>query len=274
MVDFLSVNFLFQLLQSLVIILSAFIFVKVINKLLRRFFDEKNVDKKRALTNIRRFIELISYLIVVVLVFWTFNVDVTGLIAGLGVGALIIGFALKDVIENWVSGLLIMSDKTYKVGDVISVGNTKGTVTHLSLRTTTLKSYDRNDIIFPNSVLLKERIVNLTSGKKETVISLVYAIDFVFDVEQAKNIIRNVLLSNEFVVFDEKRQREIRFLVRVKEWATEIEVLFWINPAENEEFIKSEILEKVKKEMEAHKILPPLPAVLRKEYIESIKATK
>jgi len=174
---------------------------------------------------------------------WIFDIDVTGVVAGLGIGALIIGFALKDIIENWVSGLLIISGKTYRIGDVIRIGNFSGVVTDISLRTTKLKTYDRNEIIMPNSTLLKQNIINLTGGKKETVASIISYIDYVFDIEKAKRAIESVLRGHPNVVVGEKRRREIRFVVRSKEWTTEIESLFWIDDPENEEFIKSRITE-------------------------------
>ncbi|MFX1487475.1 MAG: mechanosensitive ion channel family protein, partial [Promethearchaeota archaeon] len=195
----------------------------------------------------------------------------TGLVAGLGIGALIIGFALKDIIENWVSGLLIISAKTYRTGDVIRVENLTGVVTDISLRTTKLKTYDRNEIIIPNSMLLQQNIVNLTGGKKETVASIISYIDYVFNIEKAKKAIESVLRSHPNVVVDEKRRREIRFVVRSKEWTTEIESLFWINAPENEEFIKSKITEMIKKKFEEEDILPPIPGFMRREFLESKK---
>jgi len=194
---------------------------------------------------------------------------VTGLIAGLGIGALVIGFALKEIIENWVSGLLIISGKTYTIGDVIRIENMTGVVTDISLRTTKLKTYDRSEIIIPNSSMLKQNIINLTSGKKETVASIKSYIDYVFDTEQAKSAIKSVLRGHPKVVVDEKRKREIRFVVRSQEWTTEIESLFWINDPENEEFIKSEITEMIKRKFEEEKILPPLPSIIRKDFLES-----
>ena len=157
-----SVETLFpQALQSILIIVGAFVLVNVLNKLLLRIVGGGTEDRKRMMRNIQRLLQIVGYSIAAVLVLWSFEIDVTGVVAGLGVGALVIGFALKDVIENWVSGLLILSGKTFKIGDVVSVGDMKGVVTDLSLRTTTLKTYDRNEIIIPNSVLLREKIVNL-----------------------------------------------------------------------------------------------------------------
>jgi small-conductance mechanosensitive channel len=195
------------------------------------------------------------------------NVDITGAIAGLGIGALVIGFGLKDIIENWVSGILIMSGKTYAIGDVIRVGDLTGTVTDVALRTTKLKTYDRNEIIIPNSVLMKEKIINLTGGKQEAVASLTFAIDYTVDAEKAKSIIEKILKNHKQVIFSLNKKREIRFIFRNKEWTNEIEALFWINNPPNEEFIKSEIAELIQKEFKKECILPPVPSLMRREFL-------
>jgi len=254
-----------------VILVAAFILVKIFNRLVVRVAEERIKVQKGRLVNIQRFFQLIVYSVAVFLILWTLNVDVTGLIAGLGIGALIIGFALKDIIENWVSGLLIISGKTYRIGDVIRVENLTGVVTDISLRTTKLKTYDRNEIIIPNSTLLKQNIINLTGGTKETVASIISYIDYVFDTEKTKKAIESVLRSHPNVIVDEKRKREIRFVVRSKEWTTEIESLFWINDPENEQFIKSKITELIKRKLEEEKILPPIPGIMRRDFLESIK---
>jgi small conductance mechanosensitive channel len=271
MLELIDPKLLYQILRAVIIAVGAFLLLKIFNNLLLKIVGDKTPEKKRIMTNVKRFLQLIVYSIAVILILWNFEINVTGLVAGLGVGALVIGFALKDIIENWVSGLLIISGKTYRIGDVVTVGTLKGVVTAISLRTTTLKTYDRNEIIIPNSVLLSEKIVNHTSGGKETVISLIFCIDYVFDIEKAKRAIESVLINQPNVVVDKKRKREIRFLVRSKEWTIEIETLFWINEPENEEFIKSRIMELTKKKLDEEKILPPIPGIIRKDFLESEK---
>ncbi len=56
-----------------------------------------------------------------------------------------------------------------------------------------------------------------------------------------------------------------------KEWTIEIESLFWIDDPEREEFIKSKITESIKRKLEEEKILPPIPPIMRKEFLESRK---
>jgi len=268
MLYIIDIAFLIQVAKAIIIVAGAFILLSLTNRLISKVIGASNEDRKRVINNVKRFLQLVVYSVAVILVLWNFEIDVTGIIAGLGIGALVIGFALKDIIENWVSGFLIFSGKTYKIGDVIQVGEMKGVVTSISLRTTTLKTYNRNEIIMPNSLLLKEKIMNLTCGSKETVTNIVFSIDYVFDVDKAKAVIEVAIRCHPNVVVSAKRKREIRFLVRCKEWSTEIECLFWINSPENEEFIKSWISELVKKKLAEQKILPPIPAIMRKDFLE------
>jgi small-conductance mechanosensitive channel len=258
------------LLKIVSTVVGAFLIVSIFNLLIGRL--EKRGDlQKGKLVHMRRFFQIIIYTVAGFTILSLLDVNITGLVAGLGVGALVIGFGLKDIIENWVSGVLIMSGKTYAIGDVIRVGDLTGTVTDIALRTTKLKTYDRNEIIIPNSVLMREKIINLTGGKQESVASLIFAIDYTVDAEKAKSIIENILKNHKSVIFSPKRKREIRFILRNREWTNEIEVLFWINDPPNEEFIKSNITELILKEFKNECILPTIPALMRRDYLTGQK---
>ena len=257
------------LVTKLVIIFTiSFILVTVFNRLVGKVAEKRLKIKRGRLVHVNRFFQLIVYSIAIILSLWAFNIDVTGLMAGLGIGALVMGFALKEIIENWVSGLIIISGKTYEIGDMITISGLTGIVTDISLRTTRLKTYDRNEIIIPNSLLLRDKIINLTSGKGEAVVSLTSSIDYIYNIEKTKKIIESVLKTHPNVVVDEKRRREIRFIIRVKEWTIEIETLFWINKPENEVFIKSKLTESIKRRYEEENILPPLPSIIRRQFME------
>jgi potassium efflux system protein len=258
------------LLQIVSTIVGAFLIVTIFNMLIGRL-EKRGELKKGTLVHMRRFFQIIIYASAGFIILSMLTIDITGIVAGLGVGALVIGFGLKDIIENWVSGVLIMSGKTYAIGDVIRVGDLTGTVTDIALRTTKLKTYDRNVIIIPNSVLMHEKIINLTGGEPEAVAAAAVSIDYVSDIEKAKSIIENILKNHKSVIFNLKRRREIRFIVRNREWATDIEALFWINDPPNEEFIKSNITELIQNAFKKECVLPPIPALMRKDYLTGQK---
>jgi potassium efflux system protein len=258
------------ILNIILTIIGAFLIVTIFNKLVASL-EKRGELQKGTLVHLKRFFQIVIYLVAGIIILSLLDVNITAMVAGLGVGALVIGFGLKDIIENWVSGVLIISGKTYAIGDVIRVGTLTGTVTDIALRTTKLKTYDRNEIIIPNSVLMREKIINLTGGKQEAVASLTFAIDYTADAEKAKSIIENILKNHKSVIFSPKRRREIRFILRNREWTNEVEVLFWINDPPNEEFIKSNITELILKEFKNECIMPTIPSLMRRDYLTGQK---
>lgn len=127
------------LLQIVSTLVGAFLIVTIFNMLIGKL-EKRGELKKGTLVHMRRFFQIIIYTGAAFIILSLLTIDITGLIAGLGVGALVIGIGLKDIIENWLSGVLIMSGKTYAIGDVIRIGELTGTVTDIALRTTKLKT--------------------------------------------------------------------------------------------------------------------------------------
>ncbi|MFH0929572.1 MAG: mechanosensitive ion channel family protein [Candidatus Aenigmatarchaeota archaeon] len=262
-----------NMLESVLVIVSAYLIVKFFEKNLINPMAKRG-EKRSVVIPLKRVISIIVYLIAFVLILIIFNIDVTAALTGLGVGAIILGFGLQDIVSNWVSGIIITAERIYKIDDVIKIGDITGTVRDISLRSTKLTTYDKNDVIIPNSQIIKEKVVNLTGGSSESVSSITFMIDYTSDTDKAKKVMEKALRKDENVVFDEKRKREIRFIVRSKEWTTEVEALFWINVPRSEEFIKSRLTQAIKKEFERENIIPTIPAFLRKGYIHARKRPK
>ncbi len=86
-----------------------------------------------------------------------------GLVAGLGLTGLVLGFALKDILSNFVSGLLILMLRPFQIGDQIVVGETEGAVERIELRATQIRTYDGRVALVPNAEVFTSRIVNNTA---------------------------------------------------------------------------------------------------------------
>jgi small-conductance mechanosensitive channel len=87
----------------------------------------------------------------------TMGVNVSALVAGLGLTGFALGFALKDVLSNFIAGLLILLYRPFELNDYISVTGLEGTVTEIDLRYTTLQKEGQKFLI-PNSVLFTNSI--------------------------------------------------------------------------------------------------------------------
>lgn len=91
-----------------------------------------------------------------------FSGVVGGLLGGLGLSAFLVGFAFKDIAENFLAGVILAFNRPFHVQDNIEVKGLKGKVLELNLRTTRIKTVDGKDIYIPNSLVLKEPVVNYT----------------------------------------------------------------------------------------------------------------
>ena len=109
-------------------------------------------------------IGLIFYLLLL-----TFCINILGfsgltskLIAGAGLTAFIIGFALKDIGENFLSGIILVFNRPFRTNDIIEIDGIQGRVLHISLRETIVKTADGRDVYIPNADILKKPLQNYT----------------------------------------------------------------------------------------------------------------
>jgi small-conductance mechanosensitive channel len=99
---------------------------------------------------------------VAILVLGTLGVEVTPLLAGLGIGGIAVGFALQRILGDVFCSVAILLDRPFEVGDFIEAGAYLGTVERIGVKTTRVRSLGGEEIIFPNSDLIQSRIRNFT----------------------------------------------------------------------------------------------------------------
>jgi len=109
-----------------------------------------------------RTLKILVIIVGVLIGLQNFGVNVTALLAGLGIGGVAIAFAAQDTVANVFGTITIILDRPFKLGDTIKVGDTEGTVTEVGFRSTRIRTYYNSIISIPNSVVAKERIDNLT----------------------------------------------------------------------------------------------------------------
>jgi small-conductance mechanosensitive channel len=121
-----------------------------------------------------------------------------GLMAGAGVSAFVIGFALKDIGENFLAGFLLSFSRPFRVNDIIEVDGFKGKVKALNLRNTHIKTFDGKDIFMPNATLIKNPLQNYTLDgylRQEFTIGVDYSTDFA----KAREVLQEVIDQNHAI---------------------------------------------------------------------------
>lgn len=108
-----------------------------------------------------------------------FGVNVTALIAGLGIGGVAIAFAAQDTVANVFGTITILLDSPFKMGDTVKIGDTEGAIVDIGFRSTHIKTYYNSVVAIPNSTVAKEKIDNLT--RRENWIRFNQTMGFTYD---------------------------------------------------------------------------------------------
>jgi potassium-dependent mechanosensitive channel len=106
--------------------------------------------------------------------------------AALSVG---LGFGLQEIFGNFVSGLILLFERPFRVGDVITIGEFTGTVSRIRTRATTLIDFDNKEVVVPNKTFITERLINWTLSDTRTRITLHVGVAYGSDVQQVHSLL-------------------------------------------------------------------------------------
>jgi len=172
---------------------------------------------------------LIAIVVISVYVIFTaWNVDMTAWLASAGIIGIAVGFAAKDTLANLFSGVFIMADAPYKIGDfvVLDTGE-RGEVTHIGIRSTRLKTRDDVEVTVPNSVMGNTKIINESGGLHEKFrIRVAIGVAYGSDIDKVRDILMDIALNADDVCDDpEPRVRFRQFGAS----SLDFELLCWID---------------------------------------------
>jgi len=117
----------------------------------------------------------------------------------LGVG---IGFGLRNIIANFVSGIIMVFERPVQIGDTIEVNSTLGSVQSIGARSTTIKTFDGSEVIIPNADFIAKDITNWTLSDEYRRKLVVFKVDYDSDVEEVLSIMHDVAVSHKDVLKD------------------------------------------------------------------------
>ena len=121
------------------------------------------------------------------------------LVAALGVG---IGFGLQEIVANFISGLIILIERPIRVGDLVTVGDTSGTVSRLQIRATTVTNFNRQELLVPNKEFITGRVLNWSLT--DEVLRLVAKVGVAYgsDIRKALELVREAVVEHAVVLKD------------------------------------------------------------------------
>ena len=185
---------------SVVVLLLGLLIIKMINKYAKKFVISKSNDPLIAdfiLSIISLLLTIALFVICLGLICFD---DVTNkILAGAGLTTFIIGFALKDIGENFLAGILMAFQRPFRIGDLIQIDSIKGRVIEMNLRSTTIKTLDGIDAYIPNASILKNNLENFTIDELMRS-QFIVSISHDEKIDEAFVLINALLEENEFVL--------------------------------------------------------------------------
>ncbi len=247
---------LIGILVFFIIIFSAFLISRFLRKLLNsKLADLAHIDKgiNYALQRIIHY-TIISIGIIVALQFIGINLGSLAVIAGfLSVG---IGFGLKNITSNFISGIILLFERPISVGDRITVRDYQGDVTKINMRSTIIKTPDNVSIIVPNSYFVEQDVINWAHGDKKVRIHIPVGVAYGSNVKKVTDSLLKV--ANEHPKVIEKPPPTVWFN-EFGNSSLNFELLVWIAKPEGIYAIKSELNYAIDAIFRKEKIEIPFP---------------
>jgi small-conductance mechanosensitive channel len=181
--------------KAVFVILLGWSANKISNILIHRGMEQRHADE-HATKTAKKFSALVIYLITFMFVLGVFGVPLNSIGAAIGLIGLGISFALKDLIANFISGMFILINRPFKIGDQIEVQGMEGTVRDIRIRATTVKTYDGRKMIVPNSVLYSNIVLNNTAYSQRR-FEVIVGISYEDDIGKAREIAEQALEEAE-----------------------------------------------------------------------------
>jgi len=247
---------LHHVVSALVALVGARLLLMFINRVfLKRFFRKRNVDVGRQYT----IITLLKYVVYTIAVLWAMHllgIHLTVLIGGAAALLVGIGLGLQQTFNDLVSGIILLSEGTVEVGDILSIGDLVGTVTSIGIRTSEVETRDEISIIIPNSKLVVDNVINLSHNKAPTRFQVKVGVAYSSDVELVTSLLLQTANSHKDVL--KKPEPRVMF----KDFGNsslDFELHFYTFEYLRIEFVKSEIRYKITELFREHKVEIPFP---------------
>ncbi len=173
---------------------------RVLQRVLSKTFERIHMEKQ-ARGLLLRLIKFVVYILAFLTIADQLGINVTSLVAGLGIMGLAVSFAAQDTINNLISGITIIIDNQFNEGDWIAVGGLDATVSQIRMRTTVLSTFDNEVVVIPNKQLAQERIINYTLTPNARV-RVFIGIAYKEDTHRAREILLNTLKGDNRILPD------------------------------------------------------------------------
>jgi small-conductance mechanosensitive channel len=189
-----------DILLALVCLVVGMLAVRVLKEWFgERLLPETNMDVGMQ-ASLVTLIGYIGFVLVVAVVMSTLHISLTNLtwvVSALSVG---IGFGLQAIVQNFISGLILLTERPVKVGDWVSLAGVEGDIRRINVRATEIQMSDRSTVIVPNSQFITQNVRNVTMGNALGVVGITLTLPLETDVLQIRDLLLQAFTEHEAVL--------------------------------------------------------------------------
>lgn len=262
MQDILDKILIKEIIAPILIVIFSIIVCKIIQGIVKRTLKLKSskTGKKKQETLISIINNIIKYFIMIIallMILDVFGIDTKTLVTSLGVVGLVAGLAIQDLLKDIISGMSIIFENQFYVGDTVEINGFKGEVTHLGLKTTKLKSYTGEVKIISNRNITE--VINYNLANSLAIAD--FQISYESDIEKAEKVLTNLCIKLTKELDNLKGEVSLLGVTKLDSSGVEYRITVETLPLKQYE-VTRQILKAVKIELEKNKIIIPYPQVV------------
>ncbi|KKT74457.1 MAG: hypothetical protein UW70_C0054G0009, partial [Candidatus Peregrinibacteria bacterium GW2011_GWA2_44_7] len=236
---------------AIVVFAFSFVAAKIVKEKVVDEFSKKFASEDQdALILIGRFSYAAALSIGIMIALKFAGIDVTSIFAAFGFA---LGFAMKDLMMNFISGILILVNRQFSIGDFIQVNDTMGKVVEIQSRATILKAIDGTRVIVPNADLFQNKVTNFTANPFRR-IEIMVGVDYRTDVDYATKVLKDIVHQFPGVVLE---PAPVVLLSEFGDSSVDFVVRFWVDSHSNWLKTKSQVMKKIKETLDEKGIEVP-----------------
>ena len=229
-----SVITLSSIVFSALVILATLLAAKLCRRFFVRLRQRHNGQDTSSIYILERFFHYLLLALGLVVALSTLGVDITHLAllaTALSVG---IGFGLQSIFNNFFSGIIILLERSLKVGDFIELDNgISGSVQEINIRSTQIRTRENLDILVPNSEFVSGRVTNWTLGDPTRRLHIPFGVAYGSDKELVKKAALEAASRLEYTIYDNPDQQPDVWLVNFGDSSLDFELVAWVDPRKN-----------------------------------------
>lgn len=141
-----------------------------------------------------------------------------------------IGFGLQGIANNFVSGLILLFDRSLRVGDYVELSDSlRGTISQIRVRSTIIMTNDQLEVIVPNSKFLSDQVINYTLSSDNRRLHVPFGVAYGSDVQKVRQVVLQVADTLPFVVHDDPEFQPTVWMISMADSSLNFELLVWIH---------------------------------------------